>query len=74
MNLMMADVWWRRSRIGIGQLDEFGFQSYVECIVEESASGGDRVGDLGGQWGTVLSTILGGGDGAAYIPQDFNNI
>jgi len=31
-------------------------------------------GDLGEQWGTVLSKVSGGGDETAYIPQNFRSI
>ena len=41
--VVVADVSWHRSRVGIGQLEEFGLQSCVE------GSGGECKVKLGGE-------------------------
>ena len=48
-----------------------------QCMYKQRKRHTDQGGDLGGtaeQRGTVPSKNFGGGDGAAYIPQNFRNI
>ena len=55
-------------------------ESYLRPIFEilknnQNSISSTRDGDLGErQWGTVPSKVSGGGDEAAYIPQNFRNI